>query len=326
MVKLTGFGFDNNGYIKRNFVINVLDGSIFAFGMNFVSLTTILPLLVKQMGGSNISIGLIPVVWALGFNFPQIFIANYARKQTMKKSLVMKTALFQRIPWLLLSVFAFFLFSRLSSEKALLLFFTGFGLAAVGGAINMPAWFTLVFKVTPVKLRGRLFALRLTLGALFGIFAGGVAKIVLDSYSYPNGFSLLFLLAFLMMMISYTILAQLKEERISPPLNLVRYKEFLLGLPTILRHEKNFRNYLIGDSLMVCAGMAHAFFTVFAFDKFLLSPGYAGQFTIVMMISTIFGSLFFGFLADKYGHRINLIFSAGFILISINISTYNKYN
>ncbi|MCF8240340.1 MAG: MFS transporter [Melioribacteraceae bacterium] len=314
MVNHFRFRINDKNYIKRNFFLNVLDGSVFAFGINFVSLTTILPLLVKQIGGTNISVGLIPVIWTMGFNFPQIFIANFTRKQLKKKPVVLKTAFIQRLPWLLLGVITLLFFDNVSPDTGLILFFAGFALAAVGGSVNMPAWFDLVSKVTPVNLRGRLFAVRVTLGAVFGIFAGYIAKQVLDTMVFPESYSLLFFVAFIFMMSSYVFIIFLKEETINPSKQVIRSKDFLLSLPQILRSERNYRNYLISDALMIMAGMSHGFFTVYAFDKFILSPGYAGSFTIVMTLATVFGSILFGFLADRKGHRVNLMFAALFTL------------
>ena len=73
--------------VKLNFIANLFDGALFAFGMSFVSLVTVMPVLVKKLGGSNIAIGLIPVVWILGLNFPQVLIANHTDKFPYKKNL-----------------------------------------------------------------------------------------------------------------------------------------------------------------------------------------------------------------------------------------------
>jgi MFS family permease len=238
------------------------------------------------------------------------------RGQSDKKRIVMFTAFMQRIPWLILSLLSFFIIYKVDTQLGLLIFFIGFLLASLGGGMNLPAWFDLLTKITPTHIRGRLFAFRVTLGAVMGIFAGYVAKQVLDNIQYPANFSLLFGIAFIIMMISYVFLASIKEEKINTAAKTIHWKEFMKGLPQILRKEKNYRNYLIADVLMVLAGMANAFYTVYAFEKFDLTSGYAGDFTIVMMSATVVASLLFGFLADKYGHRINLFFGALFTAIA----------
>jgi len=296
--------------IRYNFVANAADGALFSFAMSFVSLTTVIPLLVKRIGGSNIAIGMIPVFWTIGFNFPQISIANYAHRFPFKKTLMIRTALLQRIPWLLLSFCCFFCIGRMSVQDNLLLFFICFFMAAVGGSLNLPGWFDLIAKVTPTVLRGRLFAVRMTLGALLGILGGWYVKHILDSVSYPNNFGILFLIAFFIMMVSYIFLLAIREEEPNYPSRERHYIEFIKQLPVILKTEHNYRRFLIADASLTAALMADAFYMVHVVNKYSLSEGWAGRFTMVMMGSLIAGNFCFGFLADKFGHRVNLIIAA----------------
>lgn len=316
-------------FYQRNFVLNVLDGALFAFGLSFASRATVLPVFVKRMGGDNIAVGLIPVLWFIGFNLPQLFVANLAERASPKKPLLLQTALLQRLPWLLLAVFTYFVIETVSVEAGLLLFFVGFGLAAVGGSVNLPVWFDLVAKITPVRLRGRLFAVRTVLGAGLGILGGWLVERVLATMAYPDSFALLFALAFGAMMLSYVCLGLLHEGDAELPPKPLRYREFLGRLPRILREERNFRNFLVGQVLLVMAALAEAFFAVHAIERFGLSEAYAGRFTVVMMASMIGGSLLFGYLADRFGHRLNLVLAGASLalasLVALTASTLAVY-
>ena len=311
--------------VKRNFFLNVFDGAVFSFAMSFVSLQTVFPVLVKKVSGSDFAIGLIPVIWAAGFNFPQIFIANYVRKIGFKKPLMIKTALGQRLPWLLISILVFFFIEDMHPNVALIFLLASLGLAAIGGSLNLPGWFDLISKLTPVQLRGRLFAYRSVVGAVLGILGGVVVIIVLDSFSYPENYGILFLTTFIVMMISYVFLFFIKEEKPNPPQQLFSQIEFYRRLFSILKREKNFRNFLVFDSLMMLANMSHAFFAVYAIEKFSLPESYAGTFTIVMMTSMIIGSLYFGYVADRYGHRINLIWASAFTGFASLVALFSPY-
>lgn len=311
--------------VKRNFFLNVFDGAVFSFAMSFVSLQTVFPVLVKKVSGSDFAIGLIPVIWAAGFNFPQIFIANYVRKIGFKKPLMIKTALGQRLPWLLISILVFFFIEDMHPNVALIFLLASLGLAAIGGSLNLPGWFDLISKLTPVQLRGRLFAYRSVVGAVLGILGGAFVIIVLDSFSYPENYGILFLTTFIVMMISYVFLFFIKEEKPNPPQQLFSQMEFYRRLFSILKREKNFRNFLVFDSLMMLANMSHAFFAVYAIEKFSLPESYAGTFTIVMMTSMIIGSLYFGYVADRYGHRINLIWASAFTGFASLVALFSPY-
>ncbi len=306
--------------VRRNFIANVGDGALYSMAMSLVSQQTVLPVFVRQIGGSNISIGLIPVLWTFGFNFPQIFIARHVQELPRKKRLFLRTAIVQRLPWLLLSIVSFLFLGRVSADVALVLFFCGFGLAAFAGSLNLPVWFDLIASITPVGIRGRLFAARSILGSLLGILGGLVATYVLGVLAFPSSFALLFLLAFCFTMASYLFLLRLDEGGGGPASHPARRGSLLPSLPRVLKTRINFRNFLVADALLITAGIANAFFTVHAFEKFSLPNVYAGAFTIAMMTSMIVASLLLGMLADRYGHRLNLVLSAAAMVIACTIA------
>jgi MFS family permease len=292
--------------VKTNFIINVLDGSFYAFAISFISFTTVLPLFVKKIGGNNIAVGLIPVIWTVGFNIPQILMANYVRRKPYKKNLLLVTAFFQRLPWLMLGFFCWFVFDTAGSDIQLLIFFVCYALAAVAGALNLPGWFDLVAKVTPINVRGRLFGVRAILGALLGIIGGWITEKVLAAYQYPYSFSILFFISFGVILISYAALFFIKEKEPNAIVDKLHYAEFLKRIPSLVRYNTNYRNFLIADALLISALMADAFYALNAVNKFSLDDSYAGIFTIIMMSSIIAGNMLFGYAADRLGHKINL--------------------
>jgi MFS family permease len=295
--------------VRWNFVANVMDGALFSFALSFVSQHTILPVLVRTIGGGNVAVGLIPVLWAFGFNFPQLVVAGRARRDALQKPLLLKTAMVQRLPWLLLAVVCALVFGRGWAEISLLLFFTIFTLAAVGGSVNLPVWFDLVAKLTPVRIRGRLFGARTILGSLLGIAGGGISAFVLAAFPGPPGFALLFLLTFLVMMGSYLFLLTLKEEKASETTEMAGRGP--ARIRALLRAYPAFRGFLVADGLLIASGIGAAFYTLAAMQRFDLSPAYAGAWTMVMMGSSIGASVALGFAADRRGHKINLLTAAG---------------
>ena len=312
----------NNSTLRHNFMANVMDGGLYAFAMSIISLQTVLPVFVKNIGGTNVSVGLIPVIWMMGINFPQIFFARYVQKFPYKKSLMLKTGLIQRLPWAFLAIATFFFMTDAPVAVSLLLFFTFFTMAALSGSFNLPVWFDLITKITPVKVRGRLFAIRSLIGAVLGIIGGWVVLRVLDMVAFPANFAILFMAAFVLMMISFGFLVTLREEEPNQPKQNVKLKEYYRNLPVILKTHINYRNFLIADALFITSITATAFFTVHAIDKFMLSDAYAGTFTMIMMMSMIAGSLLLGYMADMLGHRINIIIASTAIFVACLIALF----
>ena len=184
-------------------------------------------------------------------------------------------------------------------------------LAALTGSINLPGWYDLVSKITPVRLRGRLFALRSILGGLLGMAGGYLVGHILDSIRFPDNFALLFFLAFVLMMISYLFVMMLREKHPNSARTMHSGRDYMKHLMNILKQQPQFRAFLVADGLMMAALMADAFYTVNALKKFSLSEGHVGIFLMIMMLSMIFGNLFFGNLADRFGHKKNLLVASG---------------
>jgi MFS family permease len=289
---------------------------MYAFGISFVAIQTVIPVMVKHISGSDFAVGLVPVLWTAGFNFPQIFIANHAQRFPYKMQLFLRTAFLQRVPWLLLALLSFFMLGRLSPTAGTLSFFFLFTLAAVTGSLCFPIWFDLIAKLTPVDLRGRLFAVRNLLGGILGVFAGVVVGWVLVEIAYPLSYGVLFALAVLFTSLSYWSLTRLSEEVASPVAEEVHILEYYRNLPRILKGQKNFRNFLISDALLLAATMASAFYAVHAIQKFDLSDSSAGLVTVMIMCSTIVGNMFFGYIADRYGHKVNLVLAGASTALS----------
>ena len=238
--------------VRRNFVLNALDGALYALAMSLAARTTVLPLFVQKLGGGDVAVGLIPVVWMVGLNLPQIAIAGFAERAPVKKRLLLWTAAGQRLPWLLLAGVGYLASTGAPEGRWLSLFFIVFAFAAVGSSLNYPVWFDLVSKVTPVRLRGRLFSVRLVSGSLLGVLGGGIVGWTLKSFSFPFSFTLLFGLAFGVMAVSYVCLVLLDEpasetgEQAAPG-----HRRGYGALPFVLLRDRNYRNFVVSEAMLV---------------------------------------------------------------------------
>ena len=169
-------------------------------------------------------------------------------------------------------------------------------------------WFHLFTKTTPMKLRGKLLAIRQLLSSSLGILGGFVVTFVLATFAFPTNFALLFVIAYMLTMASYTYLRKLKEP--------VADSQFHDPSPAsstfsdgraILKRDKNFRNFLLADAFTLMSMSASAFYAVYAIVKFDVPASYAGTFTVIVMAGMVAGNSVFGYLADSFGHKTTLI-------------------
>ncbi|HEX5692527.1 MAG TPA: MFS transporter, partial [Roseiflexaceae bacterium] len=62
-------------HATRNFVLNVLDGTAYMFGISMVSRYTVLPLLVSQLSSERWLQGVLPALTYAGWMLPGLFTA-----------------------------------------------------------------------------------------------------------------------------------------------------------------------------------------------------------------------------------------------------------
>ena len=299
-----------NPYIKRNFIVNTLDTVTFYFGETFVAAQTILPVFASTLTSSPVLIGLVPAINDAGWYLPQLFFAPLLERVQHRLPLVRVLGLIERIPFLLL-IFAALWLPTLKSSTAILLFLLLIawkGLAA--GVVGLP-WQELIATLIPVWLRGRFFGISHFLGKLMGLGSSAIAGIILLRLPYPNNYSMLFLLGFIGVMLSWVFLIMSVEPpaRHMPEPDAVK-TAFSAQLWGILRQDHNFRRYLISRVVSYLGGMATGFVAVYGIQRFDLPDAYAAVFTSVLVGFSTIGFIAWGALGDRFGHRFILIGSA----------------
>ena len=308
LIKIDNFTEFDTKVLRHNLIMHIADGSLFVFGINFVSAFTIIPVFIQQAGGNSIAIGAVPVLWSIGLNLPQLFFTNTGYAEKRIKPFVLRYGFLFRLMYLVIALFTFFVLKSLSQSSAVLSLLFLYFLTALVGSIPIPAWVHLFSKTTPVKLRGRLLAVRQLIGSILAVAAGSLTVLVLSAIEFPSNFAILFLFAFGISMISFYFLSRLKEEdEFYEEGETQSVANKLFVIKNILRTNVSFRNFIVADALIAMCITATAFYPVFALTKFDLSVSYAGTFTIITTASMIAGNLFFGYLADVSGHKINLI-------------------
>ena len=296
--------------LRWNFAVNVIDVSFITLGMSLVSRETVMPLLVSSLTDSKIAIGMIGAIWGLGIYLPQLLTANYAEGLRYKKPFIMWLSAFgERLPYLLMGLVVWF-FAVPAPNLALVLFFTCLAISAFSAGAGTPAWYDMIAKVIPVERRGFWAGLSSGLGALMGIAGAFMVGRVLDAYPYPGNFSLLFVLAFAAVCISWVGLALNRE----PPSEVTKEKQslqrYLRQLPAVLHSNHYYRRYLLSRGVVIVGAMAIGFFIVYGSEKFGLDGAQVGLLTAMLIGSQAVMSLVWGLLGDRAGHKIVLTLAA----------------
>jgi MFS family permease len=296
---------DRERNYRWNFAVNLGDGAAFWFGYSFASSSTILPLFVSKLTPSPFALGLLAVLAQGAWLLPQLFTANVVERLPRKKPVVIRLGLFlERLPvWLL--VLAALLASK-SAALGLAVFFIGYAWHGLGAGFVATAWQDLVARCFPVDRRGRLMGTTMFIGAGMGALGSGFSAWLLTSFDFPTNFVYTFIIAAAAITLSWFSLSLTREpvQPVKAPRRSNR--QFWAGLPHIVRQDHNFRRYLIARLLMALGGMGVGFVAVAAVTRWQVPDSTVGVFTGVMLVGQTISNLAFGWLADRYGHKISL--------------------
>jgi MFS family permease len=290
---------------RWNFAVNLLDGASFWFGLSFISSSTIIPLFVSKLTSSALLIGLVAVIGSASWALPQIFTANFTERMPRKKPIIVNLGFFlERLPlWILVASAAV---AGQSPALALLLFFVGYAWHGLGAGMVAPAWQELIARCFPVDRRGRFFGITMFIGAGTAAAGAALSTWLLKTFAFAQNFVLTFAIAAASITVSWIFLALAREPAQAVDAPRKSNRQFLAELPSIVRRDHNFRRFLVARSTLTFGSLGTGFITVSAIYRWQIADSVVGVYTIVYMLGQTAGTLAFGFLADRFGHKLSL--------------------
>jgi MFS family permease len=186
---------------------------------------------------------------------------------------------------------------------AILLVFFFLSWQGLGGGVAANPGTNLVTKVIPPELHGTFFG---TQAAAFNGMAGLsaiLAGVILERIPSPLDFTLCFLLAAVMFVVSYLIIALTREAE-GAPKKVEKQPVALWGQSLeILKRDRNFAVFLGVRTLSQFASMAFSFYLIYAVIYYGMSESLAGIMTGFLLISQVAFSPIMGRLGDRWSHR-----------------------
>jgi MFS family permease len=301
--------------LKYNITVNLLDGAFYGLGWGFGSVGTIITLFVSRMTHSAVLIGLIPAIHAVGWQLPQLFMANSVSRLRRYKPMVMWLTIHERLPFLALALVALSM-TALGNKTALVLTFIILIWQGLGAGFTANGWQSLIAKIIPPDWRGTFFGSQAALANVPMSVAAIAAGYILDKVHDPVNFSICFTLTVVGMGLSMVFLGLTREpvdnEKIVPAHQPSPWK----GGLEILRRDRNFSNFLIVRLLSQFATMGFAFYIVYGLRRFGMSDLTAGLLTAAVTITSTIANALMGWLGDRLGHRAMLI--AGSVAVTLS--------
>ena len=282
------------------------DYGLFMVGLAFVSSATVLPAFAASLGASTVIIGAIPAVMTVGWFLPPLFAAAHTERLERKLPFVLRWTVWERVPFLVLTVVAFFVADRAPRLSIALLLLMLLVMTGVGGLL-MPAWMDLVGRAVPTRLRGRFFGLSGLAATLGGLIGSAFTSWALGALTPSTAYGFCFLAATLAVGLSWVALAMVREPPATMPPARTDFRAHLGALPALLRQDVNFWRFLIGRVLGFGSTMTTGFFAVYALRVLGAPMAEVGGFTALFLAGQMGGQIVLGWMADRAGHRVVMV-------------------
>jgi MFS family permease len=271
----------------------------FGVAFTFFSPDTVVPGLVRQLIDSAFAIGLVTAIFRIGWLLPQLSVARAINHKPRKKpylllGLIGRTAFF---------LVALILQSRLPRFPAMLIlctacfvFFTSFD--AMAGV----AWFDIMARAIPPRIRGRMFGIGQAISGLIGVGAGALIKLILEHSSFPDNYATLFALAGLMLIPSTVGIILIREP--APDVANEEEEHQVKGSWTKrLMADPAYRQVTICRILIGMMVLATPFYVKHAQSVLQLPESAIGDFVIAQTIAGVAISAVLGLVYERQGPR-----------------------
>jgi hypothetical protein len=277
----------------------LLDYVWFGVAFTFFSPDTVVPGLVGQLIDSAFAIGLVSATFKIGWLLPQLAVAR-AINHKPRKMPYLVIGLIGRIAFFLV---ALILQSRLPRYPTMLIlstacfvFFTSFD--ALAGV----AWFDIMARAIPPKMRGRMFGIGQAISGLIGIGAGALIKLILEHGSFPDNYAIIFALAGLMLIPSTIGILLIREP--APDVTAGQEENKVKGgwMKRLLA-EPTYRRLTICRILVGMIALATPFYVKHAQTVLGLPESAIGDFVIAQTITGVVISAVLGLVHERQGPR-----------------------
>ena len=287
--------------LKHNWIANLLDGAFFGFALGFASFITILPLFVSTMTESAILIGLVPTIHNVGWQLPQLFLANRVARQRQYRSMTIWMSIHERLPILGLAAVAWW-GKAMGVQTALLITFILLIWQGLGSGFTANPWQSMIAKIIPAEQRGTFLGAQSASANLLASVGAVLAGMVLSSMTSPTDFAICFLAASFFMLISWFFLAWTREQD-SPPPPAGPEQRGVRFWSGILQRDVNFRWFLVVRMVSQLSVMGFAFYTVYAVRQLGLNEIGVGLVTGIYTGVQIIINPIMGWMGDRWSRR-----------------------
>lgn len=276
-----------------------------ALASSFMDIDTIIPSMLLKAGGNAVHLGFLTAIMLGGSTVFQLIFAPILSKNSLK----LKYMLFGiniRIVALLLMAAMFFFLHSLTGNTIILLIFILISIFSLSGSYANVSYIDILGKSVKKESRKHFFSIKEIITSV-GIFLSAiVVRDLIKRFEYPDNYSLLFLIAAILLLIASLGFWNLREVRSVNPIK-KSIIDFLKLIPQEIKKNKNLKYYLLIINTLGLGIGFMPFLILLAKENFDLSYKLIGNLLLFRIIGMLIASTIFYKLSSKINYKMLLI-------------------
>jgi hypothetical protein len=284
----------------RNFGAFLADYVGFGTALALVNVDSVMPSLVLRLTDSSVAIGLVSTVFSGSWLLPQLAVARLVNDKPRKKP-YMYAGLLGRVALLAIALALWLRLDRHPVAMLTLFFACLFAFAAGDGTLSV-AWFDIMARALPLRLRTYLIGASQFLIGLLGIVAGILIARILGNpqLPFPTDYALLFGMAGTVLVAASAGVLLIKEPP-PEPTDLPASGETKGWRMRDVVADAEFRRLMVSRVLIDMVRLTGPFYTAYAATQFQLPQSVIGSYVAVQTVSGILTSAGLGMVGARRG-------------------------
>lgn len=283
---------------KHNFRAFLWHAFFLALTTSFMDVDTVLTAMLVKAGGGPFAIGLLTAIMIGGASLMQLVFAGFLSGKMYKKKFLLSGIYLRTFAIAVIAVL-FYLSDQIPDVWLLILIFIFIAMFSFSGAFANVSYVDMLGKSILPDRRKKFFTLQQTLNSVGLLVSALVVRELLRYFGYPDNYSLLFLIAALLLSVASGGFWMIREVPSGKKTG-KNIRDFLRMIPNEVRQNQNLKYYLLIINIMGLGMSIIPFFILLAKEKFGLSDLTVGNFLLFRVTGMfLISMLIFGFFRKK---------------------------
>jgi MFS family permease len=280
---------------RRNVKLSAINQFFVEAAMTLSEATTVLPLLVKALGGSNFLAGLLPSLRWFGWLAPQFLAAGRMQRLTHFIPAIQKLESVRCIFYIILGILTAWL-APSQPGLVLALFFVLFMVTRFSAGSSAVARTEVVARIVPQEERATVISTRRIAGGVAGLLAGFVVRYVLDERvsQFPTNYAILLGISGISFGIAILVFSGIQERELPIEPRQIDMLEQIRRTPTLLRADRRYAMYIGVRAAASGLTLAAPFYILYATESLGVPAAMAGVYITLRTLSQVVSNMFWG--------------------------------